>query len=139
MTLRVYILLFFMSTAYSCSTHKTNAQNESTDFEGTYIVNALYGQPVEGDDLNLKINERISKISGFAGCNTYSVGYTKDKNTLTFSHAISTKVYCEGEAMEKERQFLNIFTTTKEFSIKKDTLVLYDDGKEILKATRFTF
>ncbi|WP_299675914.1 META domain-containing protein [uncultured Dokdonia sp.] len=125
---------------YSCTTtQEVSTQETPAPFVGTFIVNSLYGQAVEGNDLNIKINDRTSKISGFAGCNTYSLGYTENKNTVTFSHIISTRVLCEEGVMEKERQFLNIFTTTKEFSIQKDTLVLYDNGKEILKATRFIF
>jgi len=103
---------------YSCTTtQKTSVQDETSIFAGAFIVNTLYDQEIEGDDLNLKINDRTSKISGFSGCNTYSVGFTKNKNSVTFSHLISTKIFCNEVAMDKERQFLNIFTTTKEFSI----------------------
>lgn len=140
MMLRLYILLMGLSMTYSCTTtQKTSVQDEFSIFAGTFIVNTLYNNPIEGNDLNLKINDRTSKISGFSGCNTYSVGFTKNKNSVTFSQPIGTRILCDEVAMNKERQFLNIFTTTKEFSIQKDTLVLYEDGKEVLKATRFIF
>ena len=141
MMLRLHILwIILLSMIYSCTTtQKTSIQDKSSIFAGTFIVNTLYDQKIEGGDLNVKINDRTSKISGFSGCNTYSVGFTKNENSATFSQIIATKVFCEKGVMEKERQFLNIFTATKEFSIQKDTLVLYDNGKEILKATRFIF
>ncbi|MFT5890759.1 MAG: heat shock protein HslJ [Dokdonia sp.] len=140
MVVRFFILLVSLSIAYSCNTtQETTSQNDPVIFAGTFVVNTLYDQPIEGDDLNLKINDRTSKISGFSGCNTYSVAFTKSNNTITFSPAIGTKIFCYENAMKKERQFLNIFASPKEFSIKKDTLILYDGGKEVLKATRFIF
>lgn len=141
MILRLHIFwITLLGMTYSCTTtQKVSVQDESSIFAGTFIVNTLYDQEIGGDDLNLKINDRTSKISGLSGCNTYSVGFTKNKNSITFSQPITTRIMCNEVAMNKERQFLNIFTTTKEFSIKKDTLILYDNGKEILKATRFIF
>ena len=140
MVVRVFILLVSLSIAYSCNTtQETTSQDEPVIFAGAFIVNTLYDQPMEDGDLNLQINDRTSKISGFSGCNTYSVAFTKTNNTITFSPAIGTKILCDEEAMKKERQFLNIFAGPKEFSIKKDTLILYNEGKEILKATHFIF
>lgn len=140
MLIRFFILLVSLSIGYSCtSTQEVISQEESAIFAGTFIVDTLYDRPIGGNDLNLKINDRTSKISGFSGCNTYSVAFTTAENTITFSPAIGTKIYCGDEVMEKENQFLNIFGSPKEFSIKKDTLTLYNEGKEILKATRFIF
>ena len=140
MIVRLYIALFILSLGSSCtSAQKVNLQEPAPSFAGTFIVNSIKGKQLENEDLNIKIDNRNSKISGFAGCNTYSIGYTESKNILTFSHVVSTRVLCDDATMEKERQFLNIFTTTKEFSIKDDTLIFYADGKELLKATRFIF
>ncbi len=140
MVVRFFILLISLGIAYSCNTtQEATSQDEPVIFAGAFVVNTLYDRPIQGADLNLKINDRVSKISGFSGCNTYSVGFTKSNNTVTFSPAMGTKILCDKEAMKKERQFLNIFASPKEFIIKKDTLTLYDEGTEILKATRFIF
>lgn len=140
MVVRFFILLVSLSITYSCNTtQEVVSQNDPVIFAGTFVVNTLYDRPIEGDDLNLKINDRTSKISGFAGCNTYSVAFTKTNNTITFSQLIGTERYCDEDTMKKERAFLKIFGSPKEFSIKKNTLILYDEGKEILKATRFIF
>ena len=140
MIVRFFILLVFLSIAYSCNTtQEAVSQNDPVIFAGTFIVSTLYDRPLEDGNPNLKINDRTSKISGFAGCNTYSVGFTKTNNTITFSQLIGTERYCDEDTMKKERQFLNVFASPKEFSIKKDTLILYNEGREILKATRFIF
>lgn len=140
MMIRFCILLVSLGMAYSCNTtQETTSVNDPVIFAGTFVVNTLYDRPIEGNDLNLKINDRTSNISGLSGCNTYSVAFTKSNNTITFSPAIGTKILCDENAMKKEEQFLNIFASPKAFSIKKDTLILYDDDKEVLKATRFIF
>jgi len=139
--IRFYILLIIMNLTNSCaSKQQIDSQNdEQSIFAGTFVVNSLYNRLIEGTDINLKINDRTAEVSGLAGCNTYGVAFTQNQNKITFSHVISTKILCDDEAMEKEKQFLNIFSNTKEYSIKDDTLILYDDGKKILKATRFIF
>ena len=140
MVIRFCILIISLSVAYSCKTTKeVIPTNDSVVFAGTFVVNTLYDQPIEGDDFNLKINDRTSEISGLSGCNTYSVTFTTSSNNLTFSFPIGTKIYCNKEVMKKESEFLNIFASPKEFHIEQDTLTLYDIGKEVLKATRFTF
>jgi len=140
MMIRFYILLIFLGILYSCtSTQKKSTQDELSVFSGIFIVNELYGLPIEKTDLTLKINNDTSKISGLSGCNTYSIGFVQNNTVIRFTKAITTRMLCEEKVMEKERQFLNIFATTKEFSIKEDTLVLYDEEKEVLKATRFIF
>lgn len=140
MVLRYFISLVLVGIGYSCTTsQEAISQQESSVFAGTFMVDMLYGQRVKEGHLNLKINDRTSKISGFSGCNTYSVGFTISGNTITFTPAMGTKIYCEEAAMEKEHQFLNIFASPKEFRIKKDTLIFYHEGTEIVKATRFVF
>ena len=139
--IRLYIIVAVICLMGSCaSKQKSNSQvDEPSFFAGTFVVNILYDRPIEGDDLVIKIDDRLSQVSGFAACNTYSVAFTQDQKKITFSHIISTKVQCDDETMKKETTFLNIFTETKEYSIKGDALVIYNEGKEVLKATRFIF
>lgn len=140
MVLRFYILIVSLGLIHSCNTtQEVVSQNDTGIFAGGFIVNTLYEQPVEGTDLNLKINDRTSEISGLSGCNTYSVAFTKTNQTITFAPAIGTKIYCDEMTMKKENQFLTIFASPKEFRITKDTLILSEGGKDILKATRFIF
>lgn len=140
MIIRFYILFISLGLIYSCKTTQEEiSQSDPAIFAGTFVVNTLYEQSLEGTDLNLKINDRTSKISGFSGCNTYSVAFTKNNNSITFSQAMGTKIYCGEDVMKKENQFLTIFASPKEFRIIKDTLRLSEGGKDILKATRFIF
>ncbi len=111
---------------------------ESSVFAGTYMVTSLYGETIEGYDLNLKINDRTSEISGLSGCNTYAVSFEQNANTINFAPVTATKRFC-ADLMELETRFLNIFKSSKEYKIKDDKLTLYDNQKEILKATLFIF
>lgn len=140
MLIQFYILMISLGLASSCKTAQEKIpQNDPAIFAGTFIVNTLYGQPIAGTDLNLKINDRTSEISGLSGCNTYSVAFTKSQQTITFAPAMATKRLCDKITMKKENQFLTIFTNPKEFRIINDTLILSDGGKDVLKATRFIF
>ena len=134
------MLAVSLGLIYSCkTTQEEGVQNDPDIFAGAFIVNTLYDQLIEGTDLNLKINDRTSKISGFSGCNTYTAGFTKENNSVTFSPVMGTKIYCGEDIMKKEHQFLAIFASPKEFRFVKDTLILSENGKDILKATRFIF
>lgn len=139
--IRFYIILLTMCMTNSCASQQeaSSQSDENQLFAGTFVVNTLYGRPIEGYDINLKINDRTSKISGLSGCNTYSVPFEQIKNTITFSHVTSTRILCDEEAMKIETTFFNIFSASKQFRIEKDTLLVYDNSKEILKATRFIF
>jgi len=140
MVIRFYILIISLSLTSSCKTTQEEVlQNEPAIFAGTFIVDTVYSQPIKGTDLNLKINDRTSEISGLSGCNTYSLHFTKSDQTITFAPAMATKIYCDEITMKKENQFLSIFASPKQFRIKKDTLILSEGGKDVLKATRFIF
>lgn len=139
--IRLYILIMAICFTSSCASKQESSSqsDEPSFFAGTFVVNKVYDRLIEGDDLIIKIDDRLSKVSGLAACNTYKVAFTQDQKKITFSHIVSTMAICDDETMKKEREFLNIFTGIKEFSTKGDTLTMYNEGTEILKATRFIF
>lgn len=75
------------------------------------------------------------KVSGSAGCNTYSGTYLNDMNAFSFGTMAVTKKACPGEAMSIESQFLDLLSHTSKMKIDGDALTLIDaGGSEILKA-----
>lgn len=63
--IRFCVLVAYLCLAYSCKTTQEEvSQTDSAIFAGAFIVNTLYEQPIEGTDLNLKIDDRGSNISG---------------------------------------------------------------------------
>ena len=64
------------------------------------------------------------KLTGNAGCNSYSAGYTLDGEKLSFTAAISTKMYCEipQGIMEQETAYLIALSKVARYRIIGDQL-----------------
>jgi heat shock protein HslJ len=65
-------------------------------------------------------------LTGSAGCNNYSAGYTTDGANVTISPAIATMMFCEQPEglMEQEAAYLAALETAATWSISGDTLEL---------------
>lgn len=136
--LRFLFSILSIGLMISCKSIKERQPEaaHSSVFAGTFMVTSLYGETIEGYDLNLKINDRTSQISGLSGCNTYTVSFKQDTNSINFTPVSATKRFCSG-LMELETRFLNIFKSSKEYKIQDDILTLYENQNEVLKATLF--
>jgi heat shock protein HslJ len=68
------------------------------------------------------------KLTGNAGCNSYSAGYTLDGEKLSFTAAISTKMYCEipQGIMEQETAYLIALSKVARYRIIGDQLEMLD-------------
>lgn len=76
-----------------------------------------------------------SRVSGNAGCNDYSGGYTLDGGLITIGPLVSTEKYCHspGGVMEREQVYLSLLQTSTRFNVDGDELVLsYYDQKQLL-------
>ncbi len=84
--------------------------------EGTQIT-AIFGED--------------GQMSGSAGCNNYSAGYTVDGNAITIGPAISTMMFCadpEG-VMEQEMAYLQALPSAATYVVQGDRLdLLAADG-----------
>jgi len=77
------------------------------------------------------------RITGSAGCNSYSGQYTISGNTLAVSQLGSTKMHCtEPGVMEQESTFLNHLASARSFSITGDQFELFDSSGKMLLAFR---
>lgn len=65
-------------------------------------------------------------LSGSAGCNTFTTGYTLDGDSLTIEMPASTMMMCEAPEglMEQETQFLNALPTTATYELDGAALTL---------------
>lgn len=97
---------------------------------------SLNGQPVPGQ-LVPTLAFRDGNAGGKAGCNGYGSEYEQNGDKITFGHALSTMMYCEG-AMEVEISFLQTLTEIDRFTVEGDTLTLFDGtGAARLVFSRF--
>lgn len=73
------------------------------------------------------------QATGFAGCNTYFAGYEVNGDELKFNAIGSTKMACEGDAGQREIEFLAALEKVARFNIVRGQLTLLDgDGNLVM-------
>jgi len=70
------------------------------------------------------------KVEGFAGCNSFFGRYNQKNQTLTISALGMTRRYC-AETSALEFKYENMLGKVTNFKIMKQSLVLFDDNKEL--------
>jgi heat shock protein HslJ len=69
------------------------------------------------------------KLSGSAGCNQYSAGYTTTaSNGITISQPTTTLMACANNVMQQETQYLALMQKAAKFEISGDQLTLFDSS-----------
>ena len=69
------------------------------------------------------------KLTGNAGCNQYSAGYTLDQNRITIGPVMTTRMQCEEpeDIMQQEQEYLQAITGTRIFTLGTSRLELRDE------------
>ncbi len=84
-------------------------------------------------DADITLTLADGQAKGFAGCNTYFGGYELKESELKFNAIGSTKIACEGEAGQREMEFLTALEKVANFSIVRGQLTLLDsDGNLVM-------
>ena len=82
-------------------------------------------------DAFIEFNESEKRFSGNAGCNQMSGRYALDKNDLSLSEVITTKMSCPD--IEFETLFLELLADVDRYEMEGDDLVMKDGRREVLK------
>lgn len=80
-------------------------------------------------DINILLKE--GKLSGKGGCNRIGGQYTLDKQQITFTGIMSTKMFCEN-AMDWETMFLNWLDKAQQVTVSGNTLEISCPGAGVL-------
>jgi heat shock protein HslJ len=72
------------------------------------------------------------KLSGEAGCNSYSGGYTVTGNGITVGELGATKMACAADVMAQEQAFLQALGAATTFQIAGDTLTIDHPGGQLV-------
>lgn len=76
----------------------------------------------------LRFDRAAGRAGGFAGCNTYSAGYTLSPESVTFTAPISTRMACDA-GMDLERDLLAVLEGVLRYRAEDTTLTfLGPDG-----------
>lgn len=124
-------LIFTVMLLGGCGSSKNSDDNSLT---GTgWVMFEMDGnkyEPLTGKNITLKFDMSSKKISGNAPCNTYSSGYTKQDNKLSFGQVLSTEMAC-GE-IETEYAYLKLLQKVFAYQISGDKLYLFDSGGMVI-------
>lgn len=87
-------------------------------------------------DAQITLQFKDGQASGFAGCNNYFGGYELNGDKLTLGELGATKKFCEGEAGQREMEFLAALARVASYQIKREQLLLLDaTGQAVLLFT----
>ncbi|MGB5810971.1 MAG: META domain-containing protein [Polyangiales bacterium] len=112
----------------------------ATSITGTrWVLQTLRGEPAGvgagGQAPHITLQGAEPRVSGFAGCNQISGGYTLESNQLTFGQTAMTMRACpEGE--ELERNFAKVLGDTKRYEVDGDVLKLMDGKGAVIAELR---
>jgi polar amino acid transport system substrate-binding protein len=76
-----------------------------------------------------------STVSGSAGCNRYTAGYTANGDALSIGQAAVTMMFCEAPegVMDQEAAFLSAIQSASSFKLEADLLrILNDQGQGVV-------
>lgn len=119
-----------------------SAQNVfKTSLIGTRWQLLSYGAPdsqtpaIGGVSVTLDFGGGMS-ASGFAGCNSYSIGYNIDEPNIRFDMPMSTLMACvRDDVMNQELFFLQTLQAVTTYEVRDNRLILnYDGGQMIFMA-----
>ncbi|MCB0176427.1 MAG: META domain-containing protein, partial [Anaerolineae bacterium] len=105
---------------------------QSSELAGTnwVVINYNNGQeavvtPIDGTELTADFGED-GTLSGSAGCNNYTTGYTVDGSNITIDPPASTRMACaEPEGiMDQEQAYLAALPTAATYQITGNNLVM---------------
>jgi heat shock protein HslJ len=90
--------------------------------------------PLAGTEINARF-EANGSLSGSAGCNTYSGGFTAYDETLRTSNLSATQSVCDSPQgiMEQESRYISLLSQAARFSVSAGQLNVFDNnGNRIL-------
>jgi len=110
----------------------------ASDLAGEWTLETIEGSSANTDFKTkyptIKLNFADNRISGSAGCNTYSGPFTLSKNVLEVGALITTRMACED--MKGENKFVKLLPGRSDIEIENGKLVIRRDNKMIMSFGR---
>lgn len=116
----------------SCGT-KEAASVQPAKLQGTYKVTQVSGTELGMIEPTIIADSSSSKISGYAGCNSYNASFTMTTTNLTFGDMATTRVACI-QGMEQERKFLEAMAKVNRHTLENGKLLLFQGETMLITA-----
>jgi len=102
-----------------------------TSWKLTRLGDEVVNTPPGAREINLVLQARNQRVTGFAGCNLMMGGYVLKGGEIKFDQMGSTRMACEGR-MDIEQRYLAMFAGARRWEITAMNLRLLDEaGKTI--------
>ena len=119
----------------SCNNTKKIAELPVNEIpSGKYEIRSVHGAPIY--KLSFDINASENKISGKTNCNTYSGPFSINNNEIKIGPLAATKMYCEENVMEVERNIFKAFAEAKTYLYDNNMFTLSSENGVLLRAFR---
>jgi len=135
--MKIVYLIFFLAVACRPSNQigeLVGVINERPLEETVWLLMELNGQQistVEGKPISVLYQNDGNKVSGFAGCNSFTGSFIKQGTTISAKLG-STRMYCEGK-MDMETEILRILNLPAKYELNGNHLYLKEKGKVVAK------
>lgn len=83
----------------------------------TWVVESIKGSPVASGAKQTSLFDATGKLTGNAGCNTYTASYTTSGYSMTISGITTGMMMCDAAVMTDEQLFLSTLGTVNGFQI----------------------
>ena len=130
--IRLLSLTFYILFVAGC--HSSSPLNPLSLLTGhSWELAALSGEGIDTAKFpdrkpTLKFLED-GRLSGFAGCNNFSGGYSLDENSIKLMPGAMTKMACPGSG---EDEFIRALARVTNFKVGKEKLTLMDGTTELM-------
>jgi heat shock protein HslJ len=105
------------------------AELEKTQWQATGVNNGRGGVVSSASTTLTNAQFLDGKLTGKAGCNQYSAGYTLEDNKITIGPVMTTRMHCQEpkDIMRQEQEYLQAITGTRIYTLDTSTLELRNE------------
>lgn len=126
----LFVVCIALAAAASC------ARSSSLSLEGTHWTATSIGAAAEPiadtqKEVFLILGPEPGRAFGSGGCNSFSAGYERSGEKLTFSRIAGTRMACQ-DGMELEGDYANALASAASFRIAGDKLEILDAAGALL-------
>lgn len=132
-------LITFISTGafilFSAFMMKQETKPQQSLYDTKWMLKKIHSSSGTEDVITkafIRFNEKKKSAGGKGGCNSFGSTLSVNKDAISITEIISTKMYCEGIQPSEDSFFKQLEKVTR-FKIKDKALLLYHDKKLLLE------
>lgn len=138
---RIVSVATLLVALVGCQAGTPSHSSQPLTLTGDWTLVELYGQPAPTGDgdrpATIRFESGSARVSGFAGCNTFSATYLGGGDSIRFSVPVLTKKAC-AKGMDLERAFMDALTEADGYRLAPSGLTLFGSSGPLARFKRAT-